>query len=235
VSTSRSETIQKLLAGAPLFGALPPASLATCAEKFREVRFTRGESLFERGDPGSHLYIVAEGQIRISIASSEGRELSFQVVGPGELFGEIALLDGQTRSAGASALSPTLAYSLDRGDLRRLREADPAIADAIISYLCRRLREITDKFENLALYSLEERLARFLLLSLRNEPETPGRRTPLELGYSQSELAQLLGASRQKLNTALGALEKSGAIRRTADRLFCDRALLTKIARLEEG
>ena len=160
------------------------------------MRFKRGESLFERGDPGSHLYIVAEGQIRIAISTSEGRELSFQVVGPGELFGEIALLDGRTRSAGASALAPTIAYSLDRADLRRLRDADPAVSDAIIAYLCRRLREITDKVENLALYSLEERLARFLLMSLRREPETPGRRTPLELGYSQSELAQLLGASR---------------------------------------
>jgi CRP/FNR family cyclic AMP-dependent transcriptional regulator len=234
-SMSRTEEIIQLLATAPLFGALDADALAACAEKFREVRFAKGEMLFARGDPGTHLYVVAEGQIRIAIATSEGRELSFQIVGPGDMFGEITMLDEQTRSADANALIPTTAYSLERNDFRRLRDAHAAISEAVITYLCRRLREVTDRLETIALYPLETRLARFLLMALKDRPDIAGRRTPLELRYSQSELALLLGASRPKLNAALGALERATAIGRTSDRLFCDRAKLEKIAQVDEA
>jgi len=232
--TSGNEHIFGLLSRAPLFGTFAPDALAACAEKFREVRFAKDEMLFARGDPGTHLYIVGEGQIRLAIATSEGRELSFQIVGPGDLFGEIALLDGQSRSAGATALAATTAFSLDRNAFNRLRVAYPAISDAVISYLSRRLREVSDKLETLALYPLENRLARFLLTALQGRPDPVGRRTPLELGYSQGELAMLLGASRPKLNAALGALERAGAIRRTSDRLFCDRTMLAQIGQWDE-
>ena len=231
---SGNEHIFGLLSRAPLFGTFAPDVLAACAEKFREVRFAKDEMLFARGDPGTHLYIVGEGQIRLAIATSEGRELSFQIVGPGDLFGEIALLDGQSRSAGATALAATTAFSLDRNAFNRLRVAHPAISDAVISYLSRRLREVSDKLETLALYPLENRLARFLLTALQGRPDPAGRRTPLELRYSQGELAMLLGASRPKLNAALGALERAGAIRRTSDRLFCDRAMLAQIGQWDE-
>jgi len=230
-----NEYIFDLLSRAPLFRTFAPDALAACANKFREVRFAKDEMLFSRGDPGTHLYIVSEGQIRLAIATSEGRELSFQIVGPGDLFGEIAFLDGQSRSAGATALATTTAFSLDRSSFDRLRAAHPAISDAVISYLCRRLREVSDKLESLALFPLENRLARFLLTALQSQPDQVGRRTPLELRYSQGELAMLLGASRPKLNAALGALERAGAIRRTSDRLFCDRAMLGRIGRLEES
>jgi CRP/FNR family transcriptional regulator, cyclic AMP receptor protein len=229
-----NEHIIGLLSRAPLFGAFAPDALAACAEKFREIRFAKDEMLFARGDPGTHLYLVSEGQIRLAIGTSEGRELSFQIVGPGDLFGEIALLDGQSRSASATARAATTAFSLDRIAFNRLRAAHPSISDAVISYLSRRLREVSDKLEALALYPLENRLARFLLTALQGRPDPVGRRTPLELLYSQGELAMLLGASRPKLNAALGALERAGAIRRTSDRLFCDRAKLAQIGQWDE-
>ena len=227
---SVTDHIAGLLARAPLFGTFPHEALIASAERFREVRFRKDEMLFARGDAGNHLYIVADGQIRLAISTSEGRELSFQIVGPGDLFGEIALLDGHTRSAGAIALGPTLAYSLERSEFQRLRTAHSSISDATIAYLCRRLREVSDKLETIALYPLDIRLARFLLSALKDRPDTPGRRTPLELRYSQGELAQLLGASRPKLNAALAALERAGSIGRTSDRLFCDRAKLAELA-----
>jgi CRP/FNR family cyclic AMP-dependent transcriptional regulator len=82
---------------------------------------------------------------------------------------------------------------------------------------------------------MEVRLARFLLVALGEREAPPGRRLPLELGFSQSELAMLLGASRPKINAALGVLEESGAIGRTSDRLFCDRAKLALIAQKDDG
>ena len=227
--------IIELLAGSDLFGVLDPGDLAVCAASFHEARFAKGEMLFARGDPGTHLYVVSQGQVRLAIATSEGRELSFEVAGPGALFGEIALLDGWPRSAEAVALTPAITYRLERHDFHRLRTAHLAISDAVIAFLCRRLRHVSDKLESVALYPLDVRLARFLLTALGNREAPPGRRVPLELHFSQSELALLLGASRPKINAALGTLESAGAVGRTSDRLFCDRAKLAAIAQREEG
>lgn len=225
----------ELLAGTELFRTLATEDLAVCGASFRQARFDKGEMLFARGDPGTNLYVVSEGQVRLAIATSEGRELSFEIAGPGALFGEIALLDGWPRSAEATALIPTIAYALDRNEFHRLRSIRPAISDAVISFLCRRLRDISDKLESIALYPMDIRLARFLLTALGDRQAPPGRRVPFELKFSQSELALLLGASRPKINAALGTLESAGAIGRTADRLFCDRAKLALIAQRDDG
>ena len=205
-----------------------------CAAKFREAKFVKGEKLFQRGDPGTSLYVVSEGQVRLAVTTGDGRELSFVIAGAGDLFGEIALLDGEPRSAEATALMATTTYSLERNDFRHLRSMYPDISDTIISFLCRRLRDVNDHFETIALHPIEVRVARFLLNALGNQQAPPGRRVPLELQFSQSELALLLGASRQKINAALGTLQNAGAIGRTSDRLFCDRAKLAIIARADD-
>lgn len=230
-----NQRIVELLAKTRLFGTLAADDLAMCAARFREARYAKGKMLFARGDPGTHLYVILEGQVRLAIATNEGRELSFEVAGPGSLFGEIAVLDGRPRSAEATALSRTTAYVLERADFRELRSENPAISDAVISFLCQRLRDASDKLEAIALYPMDVRLARFLLAALGNRTAPPGRRVPLELQFTQSELALLLGASRPKTNEALGALESAGAIGRTADRLFCDRAKLALIAQQDDA
>ncbi len=185
--------------------------------------------LFSRGDPGERIYVVREGNIRLAIATPEGRELSFQVAGPGDMFGEIAVLDGRPRSAEAVALSAAVCIGLEKRDFHRLRASRPGITEAALAFLCQRLRDVSDKLEGIALYPLEARLARFLVAALRGREPGKGR-LALELPYSQSELALLIGASRPKINAALGALEAAQAIKRTQDRLFCDVALLTRIA-----
>jgi CRP-like cAMP-binding protein len=228
------ERLLRLLAGTDLFKGLAAHDLAACAARFREARFGKGQMLFARGDPGSDLYLVTEGQVRLGIGTSEGRELSFQIAGPGDLFGEIAMLDGCPRSAEATALTPVSASVLDRSAFRELWSAHAAIADSIIAFLCWRVRNASERLETIALYPMEVRLARFLLIALGDRQAPPGRRVPLELGFSQSELALLLGASRPKINVALGILEKAGAVGRTSDRLFCDPAKLAAIAQIEQ-
>jgi CRP/FNR family cyclic AMP-dependent transcriptional regulator len=226
-----NKPIAELLGAADLFRTLAAEDLAACAASFREARFGKGEMLFARGDPGTHLYVIAEGQVRLAIATDEGRELSFQVAGSGALFGEIAVFDGWPRSAEATALTPATAYLLSRVDFQRLRSTRPAISEAVVSFLCQRLRNVSDKLETIALYPTDVRLARFLLVALGDRTAPAGKRVPIELNFSQSELALLLGASRPKINEALGVLEKAGAVGRTSDRLFCDRAKLAVIAR----
>jgi CRP-like cAMP-binding protein len=170
----------------------------------------------------------------LAIGTSEGRELSFQIAVPGDLFGEIATLDGQPRSAEATALTPVSTYMLERTAFRELWSRNATIADSMIAFLCWRLRNASDRLETIALYPMEVRLARFLLVALGNRQAPPGRRVPLELGFSQSELALLLGASRPKINVALGILEKAGAVGRTSDRMFCDPVKLAVIAQSEQ-
>src|SRR4051812_27817626 len=199
------EDIGALLARTDLFGGLAPEELAACAAAFRPARFAKGEMLFARGDPGTHLYLVAEGRVRLAIATGEGRELSFRHAAAGDLLGEMAALDGAPRSADATALTAVSAYGLERGAFRTLWSTHPAISTAVVSFLCRRLRETSGQLEAIALYPMDVRLARYLLVALGTRQAPPGKRVPLELGFSQSELAQLLGASRPKVNAALAS------------------------------
>jgi CRP/FNR family transcriptional regulator, cyclic AMP receptor protein len=229
------DAVIRLLAGTELFRSLAADDLAVCAGRFREARFAKNEMLFGRGDPGNHLHVVAEGQVRLAIATDEGRELSFQIAVPGDLFGEIAVLDSRPRSAEATAITPVTTYALERSAFRELWSAHPSISNAIITFLCWRLRDASDRLEAIALYPMEVRLARFLLVALGDRRAAPGRRVPLELGFTQSELALLLGASRPKINAALGTLENAGAIGRTSDRLFCDPAKLAQIAQRNDS
>jgi CRP/FNR family transcriptional regulator, cyclic AMP receptor protein len=227
--------VRRLVASTELFRNLSTEDQAYCAARFRELRFHKGQILFGRGDAGTQLYLVAEGQVRLAIATADGRELSFQIAVAGDLIGEIAVLDGGPRSAEATALTPVTVFAIERGAFREVWSRNPAIADAVVTFLCRRLRDVSDRLEAVALYPMEVRLARFLLVALGERTAPPGKRVPLELGFTQSELALLLGASRPKINTALRLLEEAGAIGRTSDRLFCDRAKLAVIAQKHDA
>jgi len=230
-----TDTIAALLSRTELFGGLESEELRACAERFHTMKFGKGEILFARGDPGTHLYLVAEGRVRLATATSEGRELSFRHAVSGDLFGELAALDGGTRSATATALSPVTVYALERTALRQLWSTRPKVLNNIVAFLCRRLRETSSQLESIALYPMDVRLARLLLLALGKAQPARGTRVSLELGFSQGELAQLLGASRPKVNAALGTLESAGAVKRTLDRLFCDPAKLAEIARRDDA
>ncbi|PTM39901.1 Crp/Fnr family transcriptional regulator [Bosea sp. 124] len=222
--------IAAMLGEAAFFARLAPEALSACAGEFREQRFEQGQMLFSRGDRGDQLILVGEGRVRLAVTTEDGRELSVRHAVRGELLGEIAVLDGGERSADAVALTAVVAYGLRRAQLDQLAGRYPEMSAGIIAFLCRRLRQTTDQLEGIALYSIEVRLARFLLVGLGGRRPSPGKRLPLDMAFSQGELAQLLGASRPKVNAALGALEQAGAIRRTSDRIFCDPDALAKCA-----
>ena len=228
---STQSSLIRLLSATDLFGSVAAEDLAECASAFRELRFERSEIIFARGDAATHLYLVQEGRVRLAITSEEGRELSFRHAAAGDLFGEIAVLDGSPRIADATALSAVVAHAMERNAFRALWSTHPGISAGIIACLCRRLRDTSKQLGGIVLSPLEVRLARFLLVALGERKPLSGKRLPLELGFSQGELAQLLGASRPKVNIALGALESAGAIKRTSDRLFCDSSRLAEIAR----
>jgi len=218
------------LAALPLFEGIPPDALKPLVAAMRERALGSGELLCGRADPGDRLFVVIEGRLRVSVMTVEGRELSMRIVGAGEMVGEIAAFDGGLRSTDITAIAPTRVSALASETLFAAFERHPRIARNALKIMCERLRDATSQLETIALYPIEQRLARLLLLALRDTAATPGRRTPVALDLSQTEIAQLLGATRSKVNVALGKLEQAGALRRTSDRLFCDRDLLERIA-----
>jgi CRP-like cAMP-binding protein len=231
---SKSTDIEAIIAAAPIFSELDhPAREALIAE-LRPVSFTAGQTIFSRGDEGRELYIVLSGRVRLSVLTAEGRELSFAHAGDGEIFGEIAMLDGSPRTADATAVEATRAMSLSRGALDRVLDSQPALAHSIISFLCRRLREADLQLEGVALHRIEVRLARyFASLARQVAPDANEGTVDVELGMSQGELALLLGASRPKVNGALIMLEEQGIIERIGAKLRCYLEELRAVAELE--
>jgi CRP/FNR family transcriptional regulator, cyclic AMP receptor protein len=226
--------IVDLLGKSALFGSLPDADRTAIAARMRRVDFDPDQMIFSRGDPGREIYLVLEGRIRLSILSSDGRELSFAHAGPGSIFGEIATLDGGERTAGATAISKVQAMALPQRAMLELIENNPKVAKAAIHFLCTRLRETDQRLEAIALHRIEVRLARLMLSALKlQSPGATGKSVALELGMSQGELALLIGASRPKVNIALTMLEDMGAIARTGSKLSCDTQVLQNIADME--
>jgi CRP/FNR family transcriptional regulator, cyclic AMP receptor protein len=219
---SSKDALVELLSKTELFKGLAADDLEACIPAFREVKFEKGQALFVRGEQATALYLVAEGRVRLAVATEDGRELSFRHAIAGELLGEIAALDGGTRSADATALTAVIAYRLDRADFRKLWMTRPVLSERLIAFLCGRLRDTSGQLESIALHPMHVRLARFFTIAIGDRKPPPGKRLALELGMSQGELALLLGASRPKINEALGKLEEVGAIRRTLDRIFVD-------------
>jgi CRP-like cAMP-binding protein len=213
----------EMLGKTALFGALDPDERRSVALEMREVQYDSGQIVFGRGDPGRDIYLVANGRVRLSVLTPEGRELSFAHAEPGQIFGEIAVLDGGLRTADAPAGTKVVAQTLSKGALMRLVETRALVRESVIRFLCNRVREADQQLEGIALYPIEVRLARFFLAAARQKGGAePGARVTLDLPISQSELALLIGASRPKVNAALALLEDGGAIERNDKMLICD-------------
>jgi CRP/FNR family transcriptional regulator, cyclic AMP receptor protein len=234
VDVMEPQAIVELLGKTALFGTLADVDRAAIAGRMRRVQFDADQMIFSRGDPGREIYLVLEGRIRLSILSSDGRELSFAHAGPGSIFGEIATLDGGERTAGATAISRVTAMALPQRAMMELIENNPKVAVAAIRFLCTRLRETDQRLEAIALHRIEVRLARLLLSALKlQSPNAEGEEVPLDLGMSQGELALLIGASRPKVNIALTMLQDMGAISRKGSKLLCNTEMLQEIAETE--
>jgi CRP-like cAMP-binding protein len=220
-------SLAALLGRTHLFGALEHADRLAIMRRMVKAVYEPGQTVFTRGDPGADVYLVVEGRVRLSVFSADGRLLSFKHAGSGDIFGEIGALDGRPRTADAVALTRVLAMTLGREQLDTLIQRSPRVARAAIAGLCQRLRDTSAQVEAIALHPVEVRLARYLLSRL--QPPQAGDAT-IDLSIPQGELASLIGASRQKVNAALGLLESAGAIARKGRQVVCNAERLAAIA-----
>lgn len=223
------------LARFEVFSELSPGTLSALAASGRRHSWPAGGLIFQRGDEGDHMLAITEGRVRISLATAQGRELMLRQLGPWEVMGELAIIDGETRSADATAVEPTSAIILPRARFLEIAQVRPDLGLAVARHLSRLVRSTNQQMESIALYDLRMRLVRFFLFSLR---QVYGDNAPAEavlhLNLSQSDLSAALGASRPKLNQALQSLISDGAVRRDGTDVTCVVLRLRELADLAD-
>jgi CRP-like cAMP-binding protein len=207
------------LARLALFERFLPEDLDLIAGYMVRTRYARGETIFNRGDPGRAIYFVEEGRVKIVLSSSDGREAILALLGAGEFFGELAVLDGEPRSADAVALEASTLLVLMRQDLRRDLEARPRIAVQLLAALSRRLRAADGIIADAAFLDVSGRLAQALLRLAEPEGQPGESGTLIAPRLTQAELAGLVGATRESVVKCLGAFERTGLIRRQGGRI----------------
>lgn len=195
-----------------------------------EVSLSDGEILFEQGDIGDSLYAVIKGCIELSVLSREGRKLSLDVLRPGDLFGEIALFDPSTRTAGASAIGQTKLLRVANADLQRELENAPELAMDLVRMAGQRMRWMSKQLSEQVFLPIPSRLARKILhLTAHDEENDP------KLDMSQAELAEFVGATREAVSKTLSSWETRGYLKkRRGGMRILDRAALQALASLDE-
>jgi CRP-like cAMP-binding protein len=199
-----------MLQCSPLFRGLPVPEFERIAALATQRQYREGEIICSQGDPGDALYAVVSGRIRISTGTPDGREVFLNIMEPGDTFGEIALLDGGTRTATATAMIASELVSLRRTQLFDLLLREPAVAVELLRLCGDRLRWTSGLLEDAALLDVPARLAKRLLslAQLHGEHAGDGRK----LRISQEDLAGFLGVSRQIVNQQLQSWKAQGWI-----------------------
>lgn len=197
----------------PLFSGCESAVLKAVASRLRVRRFRRNEVIFHQGDAGDSLHIIASGSVKIVLPSAEGDEAIIATLHSPDFFGELALLDGQPRSATATAIEPTETLALSRSVFMELLNAHSELRDALLAALVTELRRLTGHVEELHFLDLAGRLARRLVqVAGETRPSATGEVT-LDWPYTQSDLAAMIGGTRQSVNKLLGGLIAEGMVR----------------------
>jgi CRP/FNR family transcriptional regulator, cyclic AMP receptor protein len=201
------------------FAKLSPALRQAILDCALVRRLHDGERLAVRGAPAQEWCGVAHGAVRVSSVSLAGKQVSLTYVEPGAWFGDIALFDGLPRTHDAHAHGATTLLVVRKPDFKDLLGAHVELYDALLRLNCRRLRLMFDAVEDLNTRPLAARLARQLLLLARSYGVAEGEEIRIGLALAQEDLAQLLGASRQRVNQELKGFEREGALRVEPTRL----------------
>ena len=225
------ESRRRLLLSSPLFDGLPRQALDDILAQASEKFVRRGQMLFQKGDEGTYMVAVLSGRIRISDTSPDGREVTLNMIDAGEVFGEMALLDGKPRSADATALEDSILMVVERRHFLPYLITSNELALRVINVLCERLRDTSETLGNFAMLDLPGRLAR-KLLSLAEEYGTPANgRIRLEIRLSHTDLGRFVGCSRETVNKQMRAWEEDGIVAREGGRIaVCKPGALRRIA-----
>jgi CRP-like cAMP-binding protein len=197
--------IAEYLAETPLFACLSPSDRVELAGHMRTKHFAKGEVVFHRDDPASHLYVIVAGTVKVSVPDESGREVVFALERGGDVFGELALFDEGTRSATVTALNETQVLTLSRQDFMTTLERNHEAMRKMLALLARTVRRSTSRVEDLVFLDLTGRVAKCLI----DLAELSGAN---RIELTQDDLASYVGATRVSVNRVLADLERRGTI-----------------------
>jgi CRP/FNR family cyclic AMP-dependent transcriptional regulator len=207
-----SEDTIALLHHVPVFSALSSEELAKVAQVAVPRRFEAGEVVFKEGDEGSTCYVVRSGRARAVREHPDGRSITLAHFGPGDIFGEMAMLDGERRSATVESIEGTEAIAILSGDMHRLLREYPDISVKLIAALGRRLRETNDRLARQSFQTVQSRVATVLAELVATARAGGDNDGDVVIAATQAELAQLAGSSRESASRFLAVLERAGII-----------------------
>ena len=203
---SALEDARRLLAECSLFRGLTPDERSGLVARAHLRKLNAGDTIFLMDSVGDSMMAILEGNVRISVPSPEGKEIVLAILHPGEVFGEIALLDGKGRTADARAMTRCNVAVLDRRDVLAFFERQPKAWPKLVEVLCDRLRRTDQHLAEMALLEIPLRLAKTLLRLLAEDTAGP------KIALSQRELGNIVGASRESVNKCLNEWQRRGIV-----------------------
>ena len=197
-----------------LFGGLTDDERAALVTRLRRRRHRKGARLFLHGDLGRDLYVIESGSVKICMTTADGKEITLAILGPGEFFGELALLDGEPRSSDAVTMEDCQLLLLERDEFIHFMEEHPSVAHRVIEVLSRRLRNNNELVQDAAFFDVAARLARVILRLAESVGHPDADGITISKRLTQSDLAGMIGTTRESVNKWLTFYERQGMVDR---------------------
>ncbi|MEO8905722.1 MAG: Crp/Fnr family transcriptional regulator [Polyangiaceae bacterium] len=210
----REHDPEKLVARIPLFATLEPEARKPLANLIRVRRYSAREVVVWEGETGGTLFLSLTGYFKAITTGSDGKEMLLSVMGPGEVFGELSVLDGQPRSASVVTLEPGELASLERPALFELMATSPRLAIGLIEVLAQRVRTLTKRYETISTLDVPQRLAQVLVSLAQKHGQPVGSSVRIPVRLSQQDLGSMVGATRESVNKQLRKWTESGVLHR---------------------
>jgi CRP-like cAMP-binding protein len=214
VSGAQPNTTSIILAEVALFAGLSEDERGALFTRLRRRRYRKGEMVFLRGDLGRDLYLVESGTVKICLTTEDGKEITLALLGPGEFFGELALLDGEPRSSDAVAMDAGACLLLERNEFLQFVEERPRVAHRVMEVLSRRLRDNNQLVQDAAFFDIAARLARVILRLAESVGQRDADGVTIARRLTQNDLAGMIGTTRESVNKWLAFYERQGLVER---------------------
>jgi CRP/FNR family transcriptional regulator, cyclic AMP receptor protein len=208
----QTDSVAAALHQTAIFGEVDDSALRELAQVCLQRTYRRGQFLWYQGDPGDYLVVIVQGLVKVTVTSPHGDEMLLVTVGPSEVVGELSVIDGGARSASVVALRPTTGIIIGRAPLIALMQRSPELLDVLLRSMGALVRRLTETATDLVFLDLAARVAKLLLREAEGRSREQRQGAFVDLGLTQTELAQMVGASRPAVNRVLQSLAARGSI-----------------------
>jgi CRP/FNR family transcriptional regulator, cyclic AMP receptor protein len=208
----QTDSVAAALQQTAIFGELHDSALRELAQVCLQRTYRRGQFLWYEGDSGDYLVVIVRGLVKVTVTSPRGDEMLLATLGPSEVVGELSVIDGGARSASVVALTPTTGIVIGRAPLIALMQRSPELLDVLLRSMGALVRRLTERATDLVFLDLAARVAKLLLREAERRSGEQRQGALVDLGLTQTELAQMVGASRPAVNRVLQSLAARGSI-----------------------